>query len=100
MDQEDPKPSLEAPLLSSNENGFKLDERLTNKDSKKSEVITELKEQMWLAGPLVVVSFLQYSLQMISVMFIGHLGELTLSSSSMATSFAGVTGFSMMVRIT
>nr|XP_048330091.1 protein DETOXIFICATION 16-like isoform X1 [Ziziphus jujuba var. spinosa] len=85
MDQEDPKPSLEAPLLS------------TNEDSKKSEVITELKEQMWLAGPLVVVSFLQYSLQMISVMFIGHLGELTLSGSSMATSFAGVTGFSIML---
>ncbi|XP_059659112.1 protein DETOXIFICATION 16-like [Cornus florida] len=53
--------------------------------------------QLELAGPLVVVSFLQYSLQMISVMFIGHLGELSLSSASMATSFAGVTGFSFML---
>lgn len=49
-----------------------------------------------IAGPLVLVSFLQYSLQMISVMFVGHLGELALSSASMATSFAGVTGFSIM----
>ncbi|KAH7528400.1 hypothetical protein FEM48_Zijuj05G0068300 [Ziziphus jujuba var. spinosa] len=99
MDQEDPRPSLEAALLPRNENGLELGERLTNNDIQKSEAMTELKEQMLLAGPLVVVSFMQYSLQMISVMFIGHLGELTLSSSSMATSFAGVTGFSIMVRI-
>ncbi|XP_060670780.1 protein DETOXIFICATION 16-like [Ziziphus jujuba] len=97
MDQEDPRPSLEAALLPRNENGLELGERLTNNDIQKSEAMTELKEQMLLAGPLVVVSFMQYSLQMISVMFIGHLGELTLSSSSMATSFAGVTGFSIML---
>ncbi|KAM7483157.1 hypothetical protein LguiB_007740 [Lonicera macranthoides] len=36
---------------------------------------------------------------MISVMFVGHLGELALSSASMATSFAGVTGFSIMASI-
>lgn len=99
MDQKDPKPSFEAPLLTSNiANGLELGERLTNKHCHKREVLNELKEQMYLAGPLVVVSFLQYSLQMVSVMFIGHLGELALSSSSMATSFAGVTGFSIMVR--
>ncbi|XAR50238.1 hypothetical protein NMG60_11004508 [Bertholletia excelsa] len=34
---------------------------------------------------------------MVSVMFVGHLGELSLSSASMATSFAGVTGFSLML---
>ncbi|XP_024044889.1 protein DETOXIFICATION 16 isoform X2 [Citrus clementina] len=60
-------------------------------------MIVELKRQMQLAGPLVVVSFLQYSFQMISVMFVGHLGDLSLSSASMATSFAGVTGFSYML---
>lgn len=78
MDQKNPTPSLEAPLISSNENGLELGERLTNKNCHKHEVLTELKEQLFLAGPLVVVSFLQYSLQMISVMFIGHLGELPL----------------------
>ncbi|KAF3436931.1 hypothetical protein FNV43_RR19684 [Rhamnella rubrinervis] len=78
MDPKNAIPSLEAPLISSNENGVELGGRLTNKHFHKHEVFTELKEQMFLAGPLVVVSFLQYSLQMISVMFIGHLGELTL----------------------
>lgn len=64
-----------------------------------SETIEELKKQIFLAGPLVIVSFLQYSLQMISLMFVGHLGELSLAGASMAASFAGATGFSVMVNI-
>ncbi|KAL2892158.1 Protein DETOXIFICATION 17, partial [Bienertia sinuspersici] len=39
------------------------------------------------------------SLQLISIMFVGHLGELPLSVASMATSFASVTGFSLAVII-
>ena len=70
-----------------------------NGDQKWEEVIREIKKQMGLAGPLVLVSFLQYSLQLISIMFIGHLGELQLSGASMALSFAGVTGFSLLVYI-
>ncbi|CAI0450857.1 unnamed protein product [Linum tenue] len=62
-----------------------------------AELVRELKRQMKVAGPLVVVSFLQYSLQLISVMFVGRLGQLALSSASMATSFAGVTGFGFMM---
>ena len=85
MDRGDPKLALEAPLLEN------------KKSNGKGEVSTELKKQLCLAGPLSVVSFLQFSLSMISVMFIGHLGELRLSGCSMANSFAGVTGFSLMV---
>lgn len=58
-------------------------------------VFEEVKKQLWLAGPLICVSLLQYSLQLISIMFVGHLGELSLSGASMATSFATVTGFSL-----
>uniref|UniRef100_A0A7N0TC81 Protein DETOXIFICATION n=1 Tax=Kalanchoe fedtschenkoi TaxID=63787 RepID=A0A7N0TC81_KALFE len=61
------------------------------------EMVDEMKKQMWLAGPLIAVSVLQYCLQMISVMFVGHLGELALSGASMATSFASVTGFSLLM---
>ncbi|CAN1265824.1 Protein DETOXIFICATION 16 [Linum perenne] len=43
---------------------------------KKSELVEEVKRQVWLAG---------------------HLGELSLSSASMATSFATVTGFSLLL---
>ncbi|KAM2330043.1 hypothetical protein ACFX1X_020929 [Malus domestica] len=61
------------------------------------DVIEEAKLQLWLAGPLIAVSLLQYSLQVTSVMFVGHLGELALSSASMASSFASVTGFSVLL---
>ncbi|GJM90898.1 hypothetical protein PR202_ga07221 [Eleusine coracana subsp. coracana] len=59
-------------------------------------VVREVKKQAYLAGPLVVGFLLQNAVQMISVMFVGHLGELALSGASMATSFAGVTGFSLL----
>ncbi|EOA32443.1 hypothetical protein CARUB_v10015718mg [Capsella rubella] len=39
----------------------------------------EVKKQLWLSAPLIGVSLLQYSLQVISVMFVGHLGSLPLS---------------------
>ncbi|KAK6122320.1 hypothetical protein DH2020_043940 [Rehmannia glutinosa] len=59
--------------------------------------IEEGKRQLSLALPLIAVNMLQYCLQVISVMFVGHLGELPLSSASMATSFASVTGFSVLL---
>ncbi|KAL9683658.1 hypothetical protein QQ045_015485 [Rhodiola kirilowii] len=65
--------------------------------NRKREVIEEVKKQLWLAGPLVAVNVLQYFLQMISVMFVGHLGELALSGASLATSFAAVTGFALLL---
>ncbi|CAN1240334.1 Protein DETOXIFICATION 16 [Linum grandiflorum] len=52
---------------------------------------------LWLAGPMIAVSLLQYSLNLISVMFVGHLGELILSSASIATSFAPATGFTLLL---
>ncbi|KAL8250387.1 hypothetical protein R6Q59_034080 [Mikania micrantha] len=62
-----------------------------------SDPIMELKQQLKLAGPLCLVGFLQYSLELISVMFVGRLGEASLAAASMATSFASVTGFSFML---
>ncbi|CAN0891431.1 Protein DETOXIFICATION 16 [Linum grandiflorum] len=64
---------------------------------RREAVMEEVKRQVWLAGPMIAVSLLQYSLNLISVMFVGHLGELSLSSASMATSFATVTGFSLLL---
>ncbi|KAK7364115.1 hypothetical protein VNO80_12519 [Phaseolus coccineus] len=58
----------------------------------RQKVMEEMKKQLWLAGPLFTVGVLQYSMQVISVMFVGHLGEVPLSGASLATSFASVTG--------
>ncbi|KAJ0048205.1 hypothetical protein Pint_15540 [Pistacia integerrima] len=91
------KSVLESPLNPNSEESFDHGATLSKKlICDKTEIMEELKMQMHLAGPLVAVSFLQYSLQMISVMYVGHLDELSLASASMATSFAVVTGFSFM----
>ncbi|GMJ10845.1 hypothetical protein like AT5G52450 [Hibiscus trionum] len=63
----------------------------------RKEILDEVKKQVWLAGPLIGVNLFQFCLQMISVMLVGHLGELPLSAASMATSFASVTGFSLLL---
>ncbi|KAK7380073.1 hypothetical protein VNO78_32450 [Psophocarpus tetragonolobus] len=63
----------------------------------KKEVSEETKKQLWIAGPMVFVSVFQFSLQMISLMFVGHLDELLLAGVSLATSFVSVTGFSLLI---
>lgn len=42
------------------------------------------------------MSLLRYCLQLISLMYVGHLGELPLSSASMATTLASVASFSIL----
>ena len=69
------------------------------KSDRRAEVKSEVKKQLWLAGPMIAGSLLQNVIQMISVMFVGHLGELSLSGASMAASFAGVTGYSVLVNL-
>lgn len=89
------RPTLESPLIPASEKSFVSSDG--EDKGRGGEVVAEVKKQLWLAGPLIASSLLQNILQVISVMFVGHLGELALSGASMATSFAGVTGFSLMV---
>ncbi|CAL5058715.1 unnamed protein product [Urochloa decumbens] len=63
-------------------------------------MLSEVKKQLRLAGPLVAGFLLQYAVQMISVMFVGHLGELELAGAAVATSFAAVTGFGLLFGMT
>ncbi|OVA11560.1 Multi antimicrobial extrusion protein [Macleaya cordata] len=57
----------------------------------------ELKKLGYLAGPMVAVTLSQYLLQVISMMMVGHLGQLSLSSTAIATSLTGVAGFSLLL---
>lgn len=61
--------------------------------------VKEVRKQVRLAGPLISVGILQYSLQVISLMFVGHISELDLSGASLATSFASVTSFTLLVSL-
>lgn len=66
--------------------------------AKESSIISETKRQLCLATPIVVGCLLQKIILTTSIMFVGHLSELALASASLATSFAAVTGFTLMVR--
>ncbi|XVF09522.1 hypothetical protein REPUB_Repub07fG0100700 [Reevesia pubescens] len=104
MEKEEKKSSLTSPLIQisrENDDIIQVSTRaeICNKNDRifRNRIVDEVKKQTWLAGPLIAVSVLQYCIQMISVMFVGHLGELALSGASMATSFATVTGFSLLL---
>lgn len=105
MGREGQETSLSSPLIESDGEDGAVRSLASSEGEKekgvgwRSEVLVEIKKQAWLAGPLISVSLLFYSLQMISLMFVGHLGELPLSGASMATSFATVTGFSLLVSL-
>ncbi|NP_001151657.2 transparent testa 12 protein [Zea mays] len=60
-----------------------------------SAAATESKRLLRLAGPLVLSFILRNAVQMVSVMFVGHLGKLPLAGASLASSLANVTGFSL-----
>lgn len=58
----------------------------------------EVKRLGYIAGPMMAVSLSVYLLQVISIMMVGHLGELSLSSTAIAISLSSVTGFTLMVN--
>lgn len=90
--------SVKTPLIPNQERSHELEgATISQQGFRRGDFVEEAKLQLWLAGPLIAVSLLQYSLQVTSVMYVGHLGELALSSASMASSFASVTGFSVLV---
>ncbi|KAI3516698.1 hypothetical protein L1887_15665 [Cichorium endivia] len=59
----------------------------------------EMKKLGFIAGPMVAVTLSQYLLQVFTVMIVGHLGGLSLSSATIAISVASVTGFSLILGI-
>ncbi|KAF7130175.1 hypothetical protein RHSIM_Rhsim10G0076300 [Rhododendron simsii] len=60
------------------------------------EFVGEMKKVGSIATPMVVVTVSQYLLQVVSMSMAGHLGEISLSSAAIATSFTNVTGFSLL----
>ncbi|KAK4260752.1 hypothetical protein QN277_003830 [Acacia crassicarpa] len=55
----------------------------------------ELKAVSYLSGPMVAVNWSLFFLQIISLMMVGHLGKLALSSTAIAISLCAVSGFSV-----
>ncbi|CAN8235594.1 unnamed protein product [Cochlearia groenlandica] len=63
--------------------------------NRKDGFFREMRRLGYIAGPMVAVNSSMYFLQVISIMMVGHLGELYLSSTAIAVSFCSVTGFSL-----
>ncbi|XP_059670711.1 protein DETOXIFICATION 3-like [Cornus florida] len=59
--------------------------------------VEELKRVSCIAMPMVVVTVSQYLLRVVSMVMVGHLGTLSLSSAAIATSLTNVTGFSLLL---
>uniref|UniRef100_M8BTE3 Protein TRANSPARENT TESTA 12 n=1 Tax=Aegilops tauschii TaxID=37682 RepID=M8BTE3_AEGTA len=59
----------------------------------------EVKRLVRLGGPIIASCILQNVVNMVSVMVVGHLGELPLAGASLATSLANVTGYSLLCHI-
>ncbi|KAK1363637.1 Protein DETOXIFICATION [Heracleum sosnowskyi] len=61
-----------------------------------SVIVSEMKKVSYIAMPMVVTTVSQNMIRVISMMMIGHLGELSLSGAAIATSLTNVTGFSVL----
>ncbi|KAK7358176.1 hypothetical protein VNO77_00100 [Canavalia gladiata] len=101
MERQCQNASLRSPLIQIQAEEVVIVDNDTQQNKKsvieRREIFEEVKQQLWLAGPLISVGLLNFCIQIISVMFVGHLGKLSLSGASMATSFASVTGLSLMM---
>ncbi|CAN1156775.1 Protein DETOXIFICATION 48 [Linum perenne] len=60
-----------------------------------SEAFEEIKELGKISGPTVITGLILYSRAMISMLFLGYLGELELAGGSLSIGFANITGYSV-----
>ncbi|KAF9610579.1 hypothetical protein IFM89_023373 [Coptis chinensis] len=59
----------------------------------------EAKTQVLFSVPMIITNVSYYSITLVSVMFAGHLGKLELASSTLANSWATVTGLALMTGL-
>ncbi|CAA3012787.1 DETOXIFICATION 49-like [Olea europaea subsp. europaea] len=67
-----------------------------NKTTHLSLVIQESKSIAKIALPMILTGLLLYSRSMISMLFLGPLGDLALAGGSLAIGFANITGYSIL----
>ncbi|XP_050220484.1 protein DETOXIFICATION 51 [Mercurialis annua] len=61
-----------------------------------SEIISETKSLLKLAFPIALTALILYSRSILSMLFLGHLGDLELAAGSLAIAFANITGYSVL----
>ncbi|XP_077210651.1 protein DETOXIFICATION 18-like [Tasmannia lanceolata] len=61
--------------------------------------VEEAKKQVLFSIPMMITNLSYYSIALVSVMFAGHLGDLQLAGSTLANSWATVSGLALMVGL-
>lgn len=79
------------------EEGLLIKQDEENRKKKWVEIGEEIKRVSKIGGPMVAVMMAQYMIQVVTLMMVGHLGNLYLASTALAVSIAAVTGFSLLV---
>ncbi|KAE8648802.1 protein DETOXIFICATION 10 [Cucumis sativus] len=67
------------------------------RETTRAAFLSEAKTVGFLAAPLAAINLSQFLIQTGSLMIVGHLDELSLSSTAIAVSLAAVTGFSVLI---
>ncbi|KAL9682371.1 hypothetical protein QQ045_014167 [Rhodiola kirilowii] len=75
----------------SSSNGSKT---ITRKD-----LISETKLQLYLALPMIIVNLFIAGIQIVTIMFVGHLSVTALSGAALGYSFVSVTGISVIIAM-
>lgn len=65
----------------------------------KAAALEEAKKQVIFAGPMVGMNVLQYMLNLVAVIYVGHIGKLELAASSLATTMVNLTGHIMLLAL-
>ncbi|KAK6145688.1 hypothetical protein DH2020_022508 [Rehmannia glutinosa] len=60
------------------------------------QVAEKLASLAKVACPIIITSLIMYSKSFISMLFLGHLGDIALSGGSLSISFANITGYSVL----
>ncbi|KAJ4953733.1 hypothetical protein NE237_030565 [Protea cynaroides] len=60
------------------------------------DIIDETKSLLKLSFPIALTALLVYSRSIISMLFLGHLGDMELAGGSLAIAFANITGYSVL----
>ncbi|CAM6097565.1 unnamed protein product [Calypogeia fissa] len=63
------------------------------------EIVHELRQLGSIAGPMVILGILLYLRAMISMLFLGRLGDLELAGGSLSIGFANITGYSVLAGL-
>ncbi|KAI3460095.1 hypothetical protein Pfo_016758 [Paulownia fortunei] len=99
-----PKPSSPSSFVSTNKSHFlnpnktmdlRTDDQELHRWPNTSEALEEIKEIGKISGPTAITGLILYSRAMISMLFLGYLGELELAGGSLSIGVANITGYSV-----